>query len=263
MPSKTEDPKPQVFTIPLVDFSKYLHGSPSEKEECIKTIMSGFTTSGFLYLTNSRISPLSEKAKAPNNNPRANRGYSGMGVEKVSNVFDTDGSAALRTQEPDVKESLEIGSEPGDYPEKKFANIWPESLPGFKEKMTWFYKRCDDLHHDLFVEKSYMEKARAVRIGSHTDYGTVTLLFQDGTGGLQVQYPNGNFYDVDPVPGAIAINCCKYSSRFCLGMSSKSDPSDGEYAARYSITGIESLWWMGFSSVDLLQGAGGEDFALS
>lgn len=38
----------------------------------------------------------------------------------------------------------------------------------------------------------------------------MTLLFQDGTGGLQVQYPDGNFYDVDPVPGAIVINCCKY-----------------------------------------------------
>lgn len=182
--------------------------------------MSGFTTSGFLYLTNSGISvpeldevfaqskkyfelPISEKAKAPNNNPEVNRGYSGMGVEKVSNVFDENGIAALRTQEPDVKESLEIGSEPGDYPEKQDINIWPEHLEGFKEKMTWFYKRCDDLHHKLLsaiaeglgiqrdffrtikngdhvlrllhypsVEKSFMEKEGAVRIGSHTDYGS-------------------------------------------------------------------------------------------
>lgn len=126
-----------------------------------------------------------------------------MGAEKVSNVFNAEGIAQLRTQQPDVKESLEIGSEPGDYPVKKNVNIWPESLEGFKEKMTWFYKRCDDLHHELLsaiavglgvergffggirngdhnlrllhypsVERSYMEKEGAVRAGSHTDYGS-------------------------------------------------------------------------------------------
>lgn len=204
----------------MVDFSKYLHGSAEEQKECIASIMSGFTTSGFLYLTNSGIPisdldavfaqskkyfelPVSEKAKAPNNNPHVNRGYSGMGVEKVSNVFDENGIAMLRTQEPDVKESLEIGSEPGAYPVKDDVNIWPENMPELKERMTWFYKRCDDLHQDLLsaiaeglgiekdffrsrvkngdhclrllhypsVAKSYMDKEGAVRIGSHTDYG--------------------------------------------------------------------------------------------
>ncbi|KAH6663733.1 hypothetical protein B0J14DRAFT_661933 [Halenospora varia] len=294
MPSKIEDPVNRPFTIPLVDFSKYLHGAPMEQDECIQTIMSGFTTSGFLYLTNSGISveeldsvfaeskayfdqPVSEKAKFPNDNPHVNRGYSGMGVEKVSNVFDPNGIDQLRKQEPDVKESLEIGSEPGHYPVKNDVNVWPSSLPGFKEKMSWFYKRCDDLHQDLLeaialglgikkdffrgikngdhvlrllhypsVEKSYMEKEGAVRIGSHTDYGTVTLLFQDGTGGLQVQYPDGNFYDVDPVPGAIVINCCdllqiwtndvlKSTHHRVRSPTKVPVTPDGKYAPRYSI----------------------------
>jgi isopenicillin N synthase-like dioxygenase len=38
------------------------------------------------------------------------------------------------------------------------------------------------------------------------DYGSLTLLFQDGRGGLQVQSPSGDFVDATPVEGAIVVN---------------------------------------------------------
>jgi isopenicillin N synthase-like dioxygenase len=88
------------FRIPLVDFSKYLHGTPAEQKECVASIISGFTTSGFLYLTNSRLSPaeaykwseaffalpVQEKNKHLNKDAAGNRGYSSIGLEKVSNA---------------------------------------------------------------------------------------------------------------------------------------------------------------------------------
>ncbi|KAG6878590.1 hypothetical protein C0993_003045 [Termitomyces sp. T159_Od127] len=41
----------------------------------------------------------------------------------------------------------------------------------------------------------------------HPDYGTLTLLFQDSVGGLEVQNPHtGSFVPATPIPGTIVIN---------------------------------------------------------
>lgn len=43
-------------------------------------------------------------------------------------------------------------------------------------------------------------------VGEHTDYGLLTLLAQDGSGGLQVQTPNGTWLDVPAEPGVLVCN---------------------------------------------------------
>lgn len=250
------------FQIPLVDFSRYLHGTEEEKQQCVAEMMKGFTTSGFLYLANSGLSPkeayewsakyfslpIAEKEKYPNDDSAKNRGYSGMGIEKVSNLDIETGDkkkvAELRARLPDMKESLEIGSDAGcRYPTKPYMNRYPEdALPGFGEAMKKFYSQCDDLHYEILsalavglglkpdffkdyisggdhvlrllhypaVPKAVLAQEGAVRAGSHTDYGTVTLLFQDGSGGLQVKTPEGKWQDVPPIEGAIVINAGKF-----------------------------------------------------
>ena len=210
------------FVVPLVDFSKYINGTPSERAACVEEIKSGFTTSGFLLLQNSGIDPdqlanvyswserffalpTSEKEKKLNIDFAANRGYSRLSSEKTTNVSDADGIAALREEAPDLKESLEMGSEPGEgYPDKPYENPWPEALPGFKPVMTSFFKRCDELHHvvmcaiaeglklpvDFFrpyagkgdhvlrllhypsIDPEMLKSNSTVRAGSHTDYGS-------------------------------------------------------------------------------------------
>ena len=47
---------------------------------------------------------------------------------------------------------------------------------------------------------------KQLRCGEHSDYGTITLLFQDEAGGLQVVSPNGEYVDATPIPGSIVVN---------------------------------------------------------
>jgi isopenicillin N synthase-like dioxygenase len=42
-------------------------------------------------------------------------------------------------------------------------------------------------------------------VGEHTDYGLLTLLYQDATGGLQVKTPEG-WTDAAPLPGSFVVN---------------------------------------------------------
>ncbi|XP_071520189.1 uncharacterized protein [Panulirus ornatus] len=46
----------------------------------------------------------------------------------------------------------------------------------------------------------------STRCSSHTDYGTMTLLFQDDKGGLQVRDRGGNWVDAEPIPSTILVN---------------------------------------------------------
>lgn len=261
--------------------------------------MKGFTTSGFLYLQKSGLSPtkaydwsakyfalpLEEKQKHPNTNKEANRGYSGMGVEKVTNLDldlkdDETAVAKLRAMIPDLKESLEIGSDAGGrYPAKPFKNHYPDSaLPGFGAAMNEFYQQCDDLHHTLLsaiaeglslppsffkeyitagdhvlrllhypsVSASLLKQEGTVRAGSHTDYGTVTLLFQDMSGGLQARSPDGSWQDIPPIEDAIVINAgdmlqiwtndvIKSTHHRVVSPPNAKVRDDGNYSARYSI----------------------------
>lgn len=293
-----------------MDFGRYIHGNPEERAKCVKEIISGFTTSGFVYLLNSGLSPaiayewsekyfalpLAEKQKFPNIDPKSNRGYSGIGVEKVTNAETEEDIAKLRAMVPDIKESIEIGSEGSSYPPKPYANHWPEALPGFQEAMCTFYSQCDHLQQQLMsaialglgldesffvkqiqggdhclrllhypaVPKAVLSQEGAVRAGVHTDYGTVTLLFQDGSGGLQVKTPSGEFMDVSqtnnlvfnnslsntnqvpPIENSIVINAGDLlqiwsneviKSTFHRVVSPPNAPTtdDGKFSARYSI----------------------------
>ena len=42
--------------------------------------------------------------------------------------------------------------------------------------------------------------------GAHTDYGTLTVLFQDDAGGLEVQNLEGEWVEAPPIPGTVVIN---------------------------------------------------------
>lgn len=63
------------------------------------------------------------------------------------------------------------------------------------------------LHYPELPRRLLEEQAKS-RIAAHSDFGTLTLLFQDRVGGLEVQDPHaeGVFRPAPPIEGAVLVN---------------------------------------------------------
>ena len=68
------------------------------------------------------------------------------------------------------------------------------------------------------VWTEYAGKRREVQGRAHVDSGFMTLLAQDGVGGLQAQFPDGAWVDVPPEEGALAVNFGKVLERWTGGL---------------------------------------------
>jgi len=72
------------------------------------------------------------------------------------------------------------------------------------------------------VAASEIESGQKDSLGAHTDFGSITLLFQDDCGGLEVEVPDepGTFIPATPVEGALVMNIGDIMMRWTNGMSS-------------------------------------------
>ncbi|KAI6311862.1 hypothetical protein MCOR34_005859 [Pyricularia oryzae] len=187
--------------------------------------------------------PVDDKLKAPHP-PTANphRGYSAFGIENVSAVSRYNKSSATPLLK-DMKESYDIGSQRDPL----YNNIWPP--PGvcdaFQPTFASFFEVCyraqlaileaiaiglglprqsfAELHVDQTNELRLThyptvardEFASSTRIAAHTDFGSITLLFQDSVGGLQAESPPGSGTFVDVASGG--PHECILNVGDCLG----------------------------------------------
>ncbi|KAF8623135.1 hypothetical protein AX15_006485 [Amanita polypyramis BW_CC] len=172
------------------------------------------------------------------------RGYSYPCQEKVIQYPESGNSFTVAP--PSMKESFEVGSEDDD----SMPNIWlPESaLPGFKEASLAFYWKCHEveknilralalgfgleekwflryhegtdnqlrLQHYPSIALESLKTNKLTRMSGHTDFDTLTFLFQDSIGGLEVEDPNqpGRFVAVPPVPNSIVLNSGDFLQRW-------------------------------------------------
>ncbi|KAF5353547.1 hypothetical protein D9756_007810 [Leucocoprinus leucothites] len=165
------------------------------------------------------------------------RGYSAPGAEKVVQHLYDRGEISEARKRTDVKESFEVGREDDNL----MPNIWfPEDiLPGFREICLKFFWDCFEVEKNILralaigfgLSEDYFAKVHikpdnqlrllhypsistsallneeVSRIDAHSDFGSITLLFQDDIGGLEVQGPNSDkFIPVRPIPGSLLLN---------------------------------------------------------
>ncbi|ROT36035.1 2OG-Fe(II) oxygenase superfamily protein [Sodiomyces alkalinus F11] len=211
--------------------------------------------------------------------PEANRGYSAPGREKVTQITDAAAVAAVRDAAPDLKESFEIGRDNvPDMPNRWPAEAASVSVSSFRPVMLDFFAQCkafhdhvmraiavgmglpesffdpftDDgentlrlLHYPAVRRGVFDANPNQVRAGEHSDYGSITLLFQDDRGGLQVRSPQGGFVDATPIEGTVVVNAGDLLARWSNDTIKSTihrvvEPprkagDSGEYPSRYSI----------------------------
>jgi isopenicillin N synthase-like dioxygenase len=56
--------------------------------------------------------------------------------------------------------------------------------------------------------------ANAVRVGAHTDFGTLTILVQDPSGGLEVLANDGRWLYAPAIPGTVLVNIADLMQRW-------------------------------------------------
>ncbi len=80
-----------------------------------------------------------------------------------------------------------------------------------------------------------------VRAGEHSDYGSITLLFQDDIGGLEVQTASGEWIAAPAIPGTVIVNTGDLMQRwtnhiFCSTKHRVMIPNDDRIKqSRYSV----------------------------
>lgn len=69
------------------------------------------------------------------------------------------------------------------------------------------YNQLRLLHYPPMPARVF-EEGQMARMPAHTDWSSMTMLFQDDCGGLQVEDPHvpGKFIPVQPVEGALVMN---------------------------------------------------------
>ena len=149
------------------------------------------------------------------------------------------------------QESYEIGSEENH----EQPNVWlPEHiLPGFRDFTIKFYWECFKVSSSILkamaigiglededfllkfhsghnnqlrllhyppVPASELESQAVARMPAHTDWGSITMLFQDDCGGLEVENPHkpGEFVKAPPLKNACVMNVGDLLMRWSNGM---------------------------------------------
>ena len=174
---------------------------------------------------------------------RAWRGYFPVGEE-------------LTSGKPDLKEGIYFGTELEDKDPRvraalplHGANLFPHNLPHFKPIVLEYIEALTQLGHHLmrglslslgleehyfnknytqdplclfrifhYPSSKYSEQAEPQwGVGEHTDYGLLTILKQDDTGGLQIKSKSG-WIDAPVLPNAFVCNIGDMLDRLTKGL---------------------------------------------
>jgi len=219
------------MSIPLIDLSNL-----PISNTVVNKIYQACHEIGFMYIQTSVISiekleqvfhqsksflnlPLAVKQQLEWSDSLSNTGYVGLKRERLN-----------PNQPEDLKEAFNIGNK--ELIHSSLSSISLDENP----IILTFYQNCTDLANILlqgfalalelpedFFTSRHNEQNHTLRLlhypplqtsplpgqmraGEHSDYGSLTLLFQDGVGGLEVQTASKEWIAVPSIPGTVVVN---------------------------------------------------------
>lgn len=236
------------MNIPVIDFSRFDEG-PDRRAELAQEIYEAASQVGFMGVKNLGIDQemlqqvyqasehffsrsTTEKQKHGYTNAADNFGFLGMDQESLD-----------PTTPPDLKETFTMRAPfkhaVGDtrWPSAEFRDLM---LEFYEHSLSQAFKLLSVFCHSLEVPEDFFEQGfsgenTALRLlyyptrgaevssdlqlgaGAHTDYGVITLLFQDEAGGLEVRGADGDWIPVEPEEGVIIINTGDLIERWTNG----------------------------------------------
>jgi isopenicillin N synthase-like dioxygenase len=230
--------------IPLIDLSKFIDGTPAEKENFVKELSQAFHHIGFVGVINHGVPksliddfyvsaklffalPVDIKKQYEDTELAGQRGYTSFGKEH-----------AKQSKVADLKEFFQIGQQvPQDHPRYKNYPDNPQSaeLPDFTRLGWELYQsfqaagghllRAIAIHLNLgehFFDTQIhegnsilraihyppitQEPNSAIRAEQHEDINLITLLVGASAGGLQLLDKQNEWQDIVPQDEEIVVN---------------------------------------------------------
>ncbi|MEA5536931.1 isopenicillin N synthase family dioxygenase [Crocosphaera sp. XPORK-15E] len=218
-------------TIPIIDFQPFLDGNLQEQEFVAQQFYDSLADVGALYLKNYGFSPdLVAQAFAQS------RTFFDLPLEdkeKIAMKPMKPGYEKAKDEEgKDFREVFHYGPEVN---KNNWINQWPTSLPQFRDTSIQLFQECQSLSKHLFQaqamalkvpETTFIDvlsdgncysflahylpltepiKRNQTRAKPHYGSGTFGLIFQDDGKGLKICPHEGEWIDVDPIPGTVVI----------------------------------------------------------
>lgn len=223
------------FELPVIDVSILTHGSEDEKSLVGAQIADACRAHGFFYIKNFGIS-----ANKIRDCFSQSQSFFRQGAD-YKDKYSIEHNDRFQGYEPptetESKEAYVLGPERADDDvlvqqgiKYHGANQWPD-LPGWKDVMLgqmhdmlglakllnrglalglgipegYFDERSKDPMY-AFRLLSYPPKEVKAGIESHTDWGALSLLIQDGTPGLEILNADGSWSLVPPIDNTMVVN---------------------------------------------------------
>lgn len=181
--------------------------------------------------------PVKDKMRCHVGDAAANRGYAPFESEALSYSLGVD-------SEPDLFEAFNIGRDQvpagssAEVAKTYFSpNVWPEAPADMRDVYLAYWDACEELGHTLsevfaralglpagffapFLDRTpsvmranhyrrmpgHSPSPSQLRMGAHSDYGSMTILLADRVPGLQMRDQNGTFHDVIPPEDGFLVN---------------------------------------------------------
>ena len=234
--------------IPIIDFDGFYSDSKKRRQEIIAEVDRCASQIGFMYARNLNVDnklvqrafqsaseffslPAHTKQKFGYQGANTNHGYQGFISEKLDQSRPADLKEAFTMR--NIPLSIAKGHK---WPSTSYQEIAEELfhrsledantvMEAFAESLDLplnFFRRCHTgevitlryLHYPLV---NHEPEEGQLGAGVHSDYGTVTLLYQDDVGGLEVRGTDGNWHQAIHVPNTVIINTGDLMSRWTNG----------------------------------------------